>query len=184
MNRTPRISPRALVLAALATTLTVGGTAALAQDTRTAYEPMAASPAMARVLAVTPNLERVTDTRQQCTEQQQQTSTPGQAGLGTTLAGSLIGGAIASPLGKGSGKAVAVATGSVIGSQVARNLAEQQNATTTKTVQVCHPVTSVREQVRDYAVRYEWEGREYVVNLPQHPGGWLKVTTSHTVQAL
>ncbi|MEN9416459.1 MAG: hypothetical protein RI988_79 [Pseudomonadota bacterium] len=179
-----RFSPRAFVLAALATTLTIGGTAALAQDTRTAYEPMAASPAMARVLAVTPNLERVTDTRQQCTEQQQQVTTPGQAGLGTTLAGSLIGGAIASPLGKGSGKAVAVATGSAIGSHVARNMAEQQATTTTKTVQVCQPVTSVREQVRDYAVRYEWEGREYVVNLPQHPGAWLKVTTSHSVQAM
>ena len=42
----------------------------------------------------------------------------------------------------------------------------------------------VREQVRDYTVRYEWEGREHLVNLPQHPGAWLKVSTSHTVQAL
>jgi uncharacterized protein YcfJ len=178
-----RLNPRALVLAALATTLTIGGTAALAQDTRS-YETAGASPALARVLSVTPNLERITDTRQQCTEQQQQVTTAGQPGLGTTLAGSLIGGALASPLGKGGGKAVAVATGSAVGAHVARTVVEQQSTTTTKTVQVCQPVTSVREQVRDYAVRYEWDGREYAVNLPQHPGGWLKVTTSHTVQAM
>jgi uncharacterized protein YcfJ len=178
-----RFSPRAFALAALATTLTIGGTAALAQDMRS-YEPVASSPVMARVLSVTPNLERITDTRQQCTEQQQQVTTPGQAGLGTTLAGSLIGGALASPIGKGGGKAVAVATGSAVGMHVARTMAEQQSTTTVKTVQVCQPVTSVREQVRDYAVRYEWDGREYVVNMPQHPGGWLKVTTSHSVQAM
>jgi hypothetical protein len=42
----------------------------------------------------------------------------------------------------------------------------------------------MREQVRDYTVRYEWEGREYMVNMLQHPGAWLKVSTSHTVQAM
>ena len=74
--------------------------------------------------------------------------------------------------------------GSAVGAHMARSMVEQQSTTTTKTVQVCQPVTSVREQVRDYAVRYEWDGREYVVNLPQHAGGWLKVTTSHSVQAM
>lgn len=179
-----RLNPRALALAVLATTLTVAGTAALAQDLHS-VEPLAAtSPALARVLSVTPNLERITDTRQHCTEQQQQVTTPGQPGLATTLAGSLIGGALASPVGKGSGKAVAVATGSAVGAHVARTMAEQRSTTTTQAVRVCQPVTSVREQVRDYTVRYEWEGRDYLVSLPQHPGGWLKVTTSHSVQAL
>jgi uncharacterized protein YcfJ len=51
-------------------------------------------------------------------------------------------------------------------------------------VQVCQPVSSVREQVRDYTVRYEWEGREYRVTMPQQPGAWLRVNTSHTVQVI
>jgi uncharacterized protein YcfJ len=74
--------------------------------------------------------------------------------------------------------------GSTVGAHIARNMAEQNSTTTVKTVQVCQPVTTMREQVRDYAVRYEWEGREYMVNMSQHPGAWLKVSTSHTVQAM
>jgi len=177
-----KFNPRALALAALATTLTIGGTAALAQEVRGFDAPSSSGP-VARVIGVTANTERISEQRQQCTEQQQVVSTPAQPGLGTTLAGSLIGGALASPIGKGGGKAVAVATGSMVGAQIARNMAEQNATTSVKTVQVCQPVTSVREQVRDYTVRYEWEGREYVVNMAQHPGAWLKVATSHTVQA-
>ena len=51
-------------------------------------------------------------------------------------------------------------------------------------MQICQPVNSVREQVRDYTVRYEWSGREYQVTLPQNPGPWLRVSTSHTVQMM
>ena len=178
-----KFTPRAVVLALVATTLTVGGTAALAQDFRNG-DHRVSSASLARVISVTANTERISEQSQQCTEQQQVVTTPGQAGLGATLAGSLIGGAIASPLGKGSGKVVAVAAGSMVGAHMARNMAEQNATTTVKTVQVCQPVISTREQVRDYAVRYEWDGREYLVNLPQHPGAWLKVTTSHTVQAM
>ena len=178
-----KFNPRAFALALVATTLTVGGTAALAQDFRSG-EQRASSAALARVISVTANMDRISEQSQHCTEQQQVVTTPGQAGWGTTLAGSLIGGAIASPIGKGSGKAVAVAAGSTVGAHIARNMAEQNTTTTVKTVQVCQPVTTTREQVRDYSVRYEWDGREYLVNLQQHPGAWLKVTTSHTVQAM
>lgn len=178
-----KFNPRAFALAILATTLTVGGTAALAQDLRSPEQRTASAP-LARVISVTANSERISEQSQQCTEQQQVVTTPGQAGWGTTLAGSLIGGAIASPIGKGSGKVVAVAAGSAVGAHLARNMAEQNTTTTVKTVQVCQPVTTVREQVRDYAVRYEWDGREYTVNLAQHPGAWLKVSTWHTVQAM
>jgi uncharacterized protein YcfJ len=177
------LSPRALRLAVLASTMVLGSTAALAQDLHAA-EPRSHAAPMARVVAVTANVERFSEQSQQCTQQQQVVTTPGQAGLGTTVAGSLIGAAIASPIGKGSGKAAAVATGSAVGAHIARNMAEQKSTTSVKTVQVCHPVTSVREQVRDYTVRYEWDGREHVVNLPQHPGAWLKVSTSHTVHTM
>jgi len=178
-----RFNPRAFAFALLATTLSVGGTAALAQDLRSADQRTTGA-SMARVISVTANMERFSEHSQQCTEQQQVVTTPGQAGFGTTMAGALIGGALASAIGKGSGKVVAVAAGSTVGAHVARNMAEQNSTTTVKTVQVCQPVTMMREQVRDYTVRYEWEGREYMVNMSQHPGAWLKVSTSHTVQAM
>lgn len=167
----------------IAAALGLAGTAALAQDVYGPETRGHAAP-LARVLAVTANVDRISEQTQQCTQQQQVVTTPGQAGLGTTVAGSLIGGALGSQIGKGSGKAVAVATGSAVGAHMARNMAEQKSTTSVKTVQVCQPVTSVREQVRDYTVRYEWDGREHVVNLPQHPGAWLRVSTSHTVHAM
>ena len=189
MNRTlPRASR--LALAALATGLCLGGTAALAQDTR--HAALDSAVPLARVVSATANLERFTETRQQCTEQLQtvQAVQPAAApGLGVTLAGALIGGAVAAPIGKGNGKTLAIATGSAVGAQVARAASERSAAAAapsyaTRSVQVCQPVSVVREQVRDYTVRYEWEGREHLVNLPQHPGPWLKVSTSHTVQTL
>lgn len=194
MNRFPT---RPAAFATLAAALVLGSSAALAQDVRIIEQivpaptvqllpaPTVLAPTgLARVVSATPNVERFVETRQQCTDQLQTVTTPGTAGLGSTIAGSLIGGALASPIGKGSGKTVAIATGSAIGAHVARQAAASQTTTTTRTVQVCQPVSSVREQVRDYSVRYEWEGREHQITLPQHPGAWLKVSSSHSVQAL
>jgi uncharacterized protein YcfJ len=194
MNRLPT---RPAAFATLAAALMLGSSAALAQDVRIIEQivpaptvqllpaPTVLAPTgLARVVSATPNLERYVETRQQCTDQLQTVTTPGTAGIGSTIAGSLIGGALASPIGKGSGKTVAIATGSAIGAHVARQAAASQTTTTTRTVQVCQPVSSVREQVRDYSVRYEWEGRAHQVTLPQHPGAWLKVSSSHSVQAL
>lgn len=189
MNRLPT---RTAAFATLAAALVLGSSAALAQDVRIieqivpapTVQLLPAPTGLARVVSATPNLERYVETRQQCTDQVQHVTTPGTAGIGSTIAGSLIGGALASPIGKGSGKTVAIATGSAIGAHVARQAAASQTTTTTRTVQVCQPVSSVREQVRDYSVRYEWEGREHLITLPQHPGAWLKVSSSHSVQAL
>ena len=194
MNRLPT---RPAAFATLAAALVLGSSAVLAQDVRVIEQivpaptvqllpaPTVLAPTgLARVVSATPNLERYVETRQQCTDQVQHVTTPGTAGIGSTIAGSLIGGALASPIGKGSGKTVAIATGSAIGAHVARQAAASQTTTTTRTVQVCQPVSSVREQVRDYSVRYEWEGREHQVTLPQHPGAWLKVSSSHSVQVL
>lgn len=172
----------ALAAAALASTLVLGSTAALADEARV-IERSGNPVQMARVISATPNIERIVETRQQCSEQVQQVTTPGSAGLGSVLVGSVIGGAAGSAVGKGSGKTLATTTGAIVGAQIARNYAEQPT-TTSKVVQVCQPASTVREQVRDYHVRYEWDGREYSVNLPQHPGAWLRVSTSHSVQAM
>jgi uncharacterized protein YcfJ len=172
----------ALAAAALATTLVLGSTAALADEVRV-YDRASSPAQMARVISATPNIERFVETRQQCSEQVQQVTTQGSSNLGGVLVGSVIGGVAGSAIGKGTGKTIATATGAALGAQVARNYGEQPT-TTNKVVQVCQPVNTVREQVRDYSVRYEWDGREYSVNLPQNPGPWLRVNTSHSVQMM
>jgi uncharacterized protein YcfJ len=175
----------ALAAAALATTLVLGSTAAMADEVRVIERASSSAyqAPMARVISATPNIERFVETRQQCSEQVQQVTTQGSSNLGGVLVGSVIGGVAGSAIGKGTGKTIATATGAALGAQVARNYGEQPT-TTNKVVQVCQPVNTVREQVRDYSVRYEWDGREYSVNLPQNPGPWLRVNTSHSVQMM
>ena len=140
---------------------------------------------MVRVLSATPNLDRISETRQQCSYETQQVpvSTAGSSGTGGAVLGALAGGLLASQVGKGTGKHVAIAAGSATGALIGKNMAEQAGSTSyvNQQVQVCRPVTQWREQVRDYTVRYAYQGQEYAVNLPQHPGEWLKLTVSHGV---
>ncbi|MCV2362319.1 glycine zipper 2TM domain-containing protein [Paucibacter sp. DJ1R-11] len=152
------------------------------------------SSTLVRVISSTPNLERITETRQQCSYETQQVVQPpvaSQAGMGSTggaLLGALAGGLLASQVGKGNGKHVAIAAGSATGALIGKNMAEQSGSTASypsysqQQVQVCRPVSVQREQVRDYSVRYEHQGQEYQVQLPQQPGQWLKLNISHTVQ--
>ncbi len=150
--------------------------------------------ALVRVISSTPNLERITETRQQCSYETQQVMQPpvaSQAGMGGTggaVLGALAGGLLASQIGKGNGKHAAIAAGSATGALIGKNMAEQSGSTASypsysqQQVQVCRPISVQREQVRDYTVRYEHQGQEYQVLLTQQPGQWLKLNISHTVQ--
>ncbi|MDC8770081.1 glycine zipper 2TM domain-containing protein [Roseateles albus] len=154
------------------------------------------SSTLVRVISSTPNLERITETRQQCGYETQQVlnpQAPHQAGMGSTggaLLGAVAGGLLAAQVGKGNGKHAAIAAGSATGALVGKSLVEQSSPATSyatysqQQVHVCRPVSAQREQVRDYTVRYEHQGQEYQVQLPQQPGQWLRLNISHTVQAV
>jgi len=137
---------------------------------------------LARVISATPNIERLVETRQQCTEQWSAAPSSGGSSTAGTVVGALVGAAAGSAIGKGNGRLIAATAGGAIGAHVGRSMAEPTPAA--RPVTVCQPVSAVREQVRDYTVRYEWSGREYQVLMPQHPGAWLRVSTTHSVRAM
>lgn len=185
-RQTHRLSRFNTQAAALVTALSLG-VAAQAQTINTsAASSGAAQGPMARVLSVQPNLEQIIETRQQCSQEVQTVTQPTATSNSGAVLGAIAGGLLASNVGKGNGNKVAIAAGSATGALVGKNMADQQAAaqTSTRTVEVCKPVNTVREQVRDYAVRYEFDGREYQVNLPRHPGQWLKVNVSHSVSTI
>lgn len=184
-----------LAASALALALTAVLFAGLPAEVRAqSLAPQAGSSTLVRVISSTPNLERITETRQQCsyeTQQLVQAPVAQQAGMSSTggaILGALAGGLLASQIGKGNGKHVAIAAGSATGAMIGRNMAEQPSGSggvstvSHQQVQVCRPVNVQREQVRDYTVRYEHQGQEYQVQLPQQPGQWLKLNISHSVQ--
>jgi uncharacterized protein YcfJ len=169
---------------------------ARAQSLTQSQQPSGGS-TLVRVISSTPNLERITETRQQCGYETQQVlnspPAPQQAGMGGTggaLLGAVAGGLLAAQIGKGNGKHAAIAAGSATGALVGKSLAEQSSPAPSyatygqQQVQVCRPVSVQREQVRDYTVRYEHLGQEYQVQLSQQPGQWLRLNISHTVQAV
>ncbi len=202
----PHVAPQAIAsrspaqnLAAVALALALSAVlfAAMPAEVRAQTQPQAGDRStLVRVISSTPNLERITETRQQCGYETQQVPSPAasqQAGMGGTggaLLGALAGGLLASQVGKGNGKHAAIAAGSATGALVGKSLAEQSNPAPSyatysqQQVQVCRPVSVQREQVRDYTVRYEHQGQEYQVQLPQQPGQWLRLNISHSVQAV
>ncbi|MCV2352541.1 hypothetical protein LNV09_00040 [Paucibacter sp. B2R-40] len=205
-DQAPQVAPQGTAsrspnqdLTAVALVLVLGTVllSALPAEVRAQTQPQASERStLVRVISSTPNLERITETRQQCGYETQQVPSPAvsqQAGLGGTggaLLGALAGGLLAAQVGKGNGKHAAIAAGSATGALVGKSLAEQSSPAPSyatysqQQVQVCRPVSVQREQVRDYTVRYEHQGQEYQVQLPQQPGQWLRLNISHSVQAV
>lgn len=140
------------------------------------------APELARVVSVTPNRVLVSDTRQDCAIESREVAGSSAQGFAGSVVGALAGAALGSRAGKGTGQVIATSAGATLGAEFGGRMAA--SPTRVESVQVCRAVPVSREVVRDYTVRYEWSGREYQVLMPQHPGAWLRVSTTHSVRAM
>lgn len=143
--------------------LVFGATAAQAQET-------------GRVISSTPVIQQMAVPRQVCSAQpvmvQQQSGTSG----GGAVIGSIVGGLAGSQIGGGSGRAAATALG-VIGGALLGNSMEgnQAHAAQVQNVQQCTTQTFYENRTTGYHVRYEFNGREYNVQLPYDPGPTIRL---------
>lgn len=140
------------------------------------------APELARVVSVTPNLVRVADSRQDCTTESREVAGGGAQGLAGTVVGALAGAALGSRMGKGTGQVIATSTGAALGAEFGGRMAASPPKT--ESVQVCRTVPVTREVVRDYTVRYEWNGREYATLMAAPPAGFVRIEASHRATAL
>ena len=146
----------------------------------------------ARVMNVTPQVERVNTPRQECrTEyvpiQQQPQQQQQQRGVGGSIIGGIAGGILGNQVGGGSGRTAATAAGAIagaiMGDRIENNNESGSTATTTTTeqpVRQCKMVDSWETRNAGYQVTYEYHGRTYTTVMPYDPGRHIKLHVSLT----
>lgn len=139
----------------------------------------------ARVVEVEPLTRwvHVTTPREVCWDEDvERTVDRGHGGTsGSTLAGTLIGGAIGNRLGKGHGdRAAATIVGAAIGAAIGRDAAERAGQDRHRVVtreRRCETeqVTHEEERLMGYRVVYRYAGRTFVTRTDDDPGETIRV---------
>ena len=133
----------------------------------------------ARVLSVTPQVERVNSPRQEChTGYTRESTRSGERDVAGAIIGGIAGGIIGSQIGKGSGRvagaAVGAATGAIVGDRI-DNSGHREGGYRARPVEHCTTVDNWQTITRDYLVTYRYDGRTYTTTMPNDPGDTLRV---------
>jgi len=131
----------------------------------------------ARVIAVTPQTERVNMPRQECrTEYVRESRASADRDLGGAIIGGIAGGLLGSQIGKGNGRvagaAVGAATGAIVGDRIDNS---GERSYSTRPVERCVTVDDWQTVQRGYQVTYRFNGREYTTQMPYDPGSTLRI---------
>ena len=139
-----------------------------------------------RVISSQAVIQQVAVPRQVCTNQQ--VAVQGQKSGAGGLMGAIAGGAIGNNVGAGSGRALATMIG-VIGGAVIGDRIEGAAPAQTQTVQNCSTQTFYENRTAAYNVVYEYNGKQYNVQMPNDPGPFVQLqvtpvgTTSQPMQS-
>lgn len=152
---------RILVLSSLASSISVLSGAALAQE-------------QGRVISTTPVISQVAVPRQVCTNEQVVTQSQHKSGAGA-LMGGVAGGAIGNAVGNGGGRAAATMIGIFGGAILGDKIEGGQQQSSTQNVQRCTTQTFYENKPTAYNVVYEFNGKQYQVQLPQDPGPFVSL---------
>jgi uncharacterized protein YcfJ len=138
----------------------------------------------ARVLSVTPQMERVNNPVQECrTEYVRETVYENRSRSNTgAIVGGVTGGLLGSTIGKGNGKVVAAVLGAGVGAVVGdrvdndRRYDNRQNSrVVTRPVESCVAVDRWSNVTTGFVVDYEYNGRRYSTVTQQDPGRFIPV---------
>lgn len=144
----------------------------------------------ARVLAVTPQVERVNAPRQECRTDYVRESVyenhRGNNSNAGAIIGGVAGGLLGSTIGKGSGKVVAAAVGAGVGAIVGNQIdnrpygayGAQRERVVTRPVETCMTVDNWQTVTSGYLVQYDYQGRQYSTVMDRDPGPTFPVTVA------
>ena len=176
MNATNTLSRSALVVALLAATTVAQAGPRFDDDSR--HETRV----RARVVSSEPVYETIREPQTQCW-----TETVGhnpyrsqRESSGGAVLGAIAGGLIGSTVGNGNGRIAAAAVGAATGAVIGDRHDRYDRAPATRVVERCRSTDDIRQVISGYQVRYRYEGREYMTELPYDPGRFvnLRVTVS------
>lgn len=158
---------------AAAAALTLASSAALASHRG------ASDYVYARVVDVDPIVRYVTveRPREQCWDDTAYEPARPLRVAGTTLAGGVIGGAIARQFGRGSGRDALTVIGTLAGAAVANEHALRRNGTVAVPVRRCEVVHErfTEERIDGYLVTYQYQGRRHTLRTRTPPGDRVRL---------
>jgi uncharacterized protein YcfJ len=134
----------------------------------------AAAQEQGRVISSTPVVQQVAVPRQVCTQEQITSSTQQKSGAGA-LMGGIAGGAMGNAVGQGHGRAAMTAIGIFGGAILGDKLEGGQAQANTQNVQRCTTQTFYENKPIAYNVVYEFNGKQYQVQMPQDPGPYVSL---------
>ncbi|HYD78710.1 MAG TPA: glycine zipper 2TM domain-containing protein [Paucimonas sp.] len=137
----------------------------------------------ARVVSVTPQVERFNVPRQECRTEYVQVQQPQQRSTGGAIVGGIIGGLAGNQVGKGDGRAVATAAGAIAGAIIGDRVDNSNTPTATvaeQPVRQCRMVEQWESRTTGYLVTYEYRGHTYTSNMAYDPGERVKLHVTLT----
>lgn len=132
-----------------------------------------------RVLQTTPVIQQVQVPRQVCNTQQVVTQATQPSGAGAAM-GAIAGGALGNQIGGGSGRGVATVLG-VVGGAILGNRIEGPSQPQVQNVQNCTTQVFYENRTVSYNVVYEFNGKQYTVNMPHDPGATVQLQVTPVV---
>ena len=133
-----------------------------------------------RVISSMPIIQQVAVPRQVCTQQQVATQ-PRKSGSGSAM-GAIAGGVVGNAIGKGEGNALATAIG-VIGGAILGDKIEGAPPTEVHNVQTCSTQNFYENRTVAYNVVYEFNGKQYNVQMPQDPGPTVRLQVTPMISS-
>jgi len=135
----------------------------------------------ARVVRVTPQMERINRPQQECRTEYVQVQQQPQRGVGGSIVGGIAGALLGSQVGSGSGKTAATAAGAIAGAVVGdrvENQNGQPGGVTEQAVKQCRMVDRWEQRPNGYEVVYDYRGRNYTSIMSYDPGERLRLRVS------
>ena len=136
----------------------------------------------ARVISVTPQVQRVNSPRQECHTEYQRESyyEPRDRSLSGAIIGGLAGGLLGHTVGRGNGKVAAAAVGAgvgaIVGDRVDNNQRGGYQRSESRPVDRCVTVDNWQNVPAGYLVNYEYNGRQYSTVTDNDPGRFIPVS--------
>ena len=133
-----------------------------------------------RVISSMPIIQQVAVPRQVCTQQQVATQ-PRKSGAGSAM-GAIAGGVVGNAIGKGEGNALATAIG-VIGGAILGDKIEGSPPAEVHNMQTCSTQNFYENRTVAYNVVYEFNGKQYNVQMPQDPGPTVRLQVTPMISS-
>ena len=138
----------------------------------------------ARVISVTPQLERINDARQECRTEYVRESyyEAPQRSLGGAIIGGVAGGLLGNTIGRGNGRVAATAVGAgvgaIVGDRIGNSQAYGRERVETRPVERCVTVDHWETVNAGYLVNYEYNGRQYSTVMDRDPGRYVPISVA------